>query len=105
MPYSVYIIKLERTVHTKGRFKKANPLQQAGKPCFYVGSTSKQPDERFLQHKSGIKSNRFVHEFGERRIGLSKVFENFKTRQEAEAAEEKIALRLREKGYGVWFGV
>jgi hypothetical protein len=105
MPYSVYIIKLDRAVLTKGRFIKANPHLHQGKPCIYVGSTSKRPDERFLQHKNGVKCNRFVHEFGLRLVELSALFKNFKTRQEAETAEEKIALKLREKGYGVWFGV
>ncbi len=106
MPFSIYIIELDPAVLKRARFKKANPAHRPGKPCVYVGSTFKDPEERFSQHKTGVRANRYAREFGLRLTPLAlEHFGRFKTREVAEKAEELVALKLREKGYAVWFGV
>jgi predicted GIY-YIG superfamily endonuclease len=106
LPYSIYIIELDPRVLTRTRFKKASPAWRPGRACLYVGSTFKDPEERFQQHKAGVRANRYVREFGIRPLPLARQhFGTFRSREEAERAEELVALKLREEGFAVWFGV
>jgi len=57
--YSVYVIELLPEVWKEKKFLAPN-THAAGGPAFYVGQTSKTPEERFLQHKAGEHSNKFV---------------------------------------------
>ena len=41
--YHVYVIELSKDVLYEGRFKKANPDYDYGKPCVYVGMTVSDP--------------------------------------------------------------
>lgn len=73
--------------------------------------TSKTPQERFQQHKSGHKNKKgykisanIVEKYGlYLRPSLYKDIAPCKKRQDALAMEEKLALSLRKKGYAVWF--
>ena len=60
----VYVIELSKDVLYEGKFKRANPDYQPGKPCVYVGMTGLDPDLRFDRHKAGIQANKFVQTFG-----------------------------------------
>ena len=62
--YHVYVIELSKDVLYEGRFRKANPDYEIGKPCVYVGMTGLDPDQRFDKHKAGLQSNRYVRQFG-----------------------------------------
>ena len=100
--YSVYIIQLDPTVLEKKKFREANPNHNPKRPCLYVGMTGKTPDERFQQHKAGIKANRYVKEYGKwLRRKMYKEF-NPMTYEEAVAKEIDLAEELRRKGYAVW---
>ena len=104
--YNVYVIELSRDVLQHTKFVEANLYLRAGKPCVYVGSTYLTPEERFQQHLDGYKSNRYAREYGiQLRPRLYKNLQGFKTREQAEEAEEKRALSLRKRGYAVWYGV
>ena len=106
MPYTLYVIELDREVLTRSRFSKANPDHRPDKPCVYVGSTWLTAETRFAQHKSGVKSNRYVRDSGVKLMPrLYRNHQTYATRAEAEAAEERVALRLRKRGCAVWFGV
>ena len=51
MVYSIYVIELKKEVLKHRKFKEANPNYIPGKPCVYVGYTSKTPEERYQQHQ------------------------------------------------------
>ena len=62
--HHVYVVELSERVWSEPRFRRANPNYDLTKPCVYVGMTGSDPDLRFDRHKAGIKSNRFVLEYG-----------------------------------------
>lgn len=100
--YRVYVIELDPDVMSKTRFAKANPDRREDKPCVYVGSTVLTPEERFQRHLEGRKASKYVTEFGVRlRPKLYRNVGPFELREQAEAAEERLAERLRKRGYGV----
>lgn len=100
--FNVYVIGLNRAVLRVPKFVRENPKYNPTKPCVYVGMTALSPQERFLNHRRGIKACKFVRDYGEylkprhyRRL-------NPMTYVEAQAMEREIARRLRNKGYAVW---
>jgi predicted GIY-YIG superfamily endonuclease len=97
------VIELSRDALEKKRVAGENPDRREDKPCVYVGQTARTPEERFAQHKAGVRSSRFVREFGVRlRPRLYANVGPFETRAEAERAEGKLAEKLRRRGYSVW---
>ena len=51
--YSIYVVELDSAVLSERRFVERNPDYRGGSPCVYIGMTSRTPEERFEQHKSG----------------------------------------------------
>jgi hypothetical protein len=108
--YSVYVVELSRKVFTEDRkFREANPQYNGVLECVYVGMTSKTPQERLLQHKTGARSKKghklssdIVRRFG--RYLRPSLYQHIGPLSRAEALEiEKgLALELRRKGYAVW---
>ncbi|RYZ50026.1 MAG: ribose-5-phosphate isomerase, partial [Sphingobacteriales bacterium] len=79
--------------------------------CLYVGMTSKTPAERFKQHKTGYVNAKghnlsayFARQYGAylRPSLYEHLNEKSMTREQALAAEAKLARELRKKGYAVW---
>lgn len=110
--YTVYVIELSRKVFSENRkFREANPQFNGVLECLYVGMTSKTPQERFKQHKTGALSKKghnlassIVQKYGSYpRPSLYNHLEPFKTRAEAVKMEEQLALELRRKRYAVWY--
>lgn len=102
--YHIYVIELDLEVVRFRKVREENPDYVDGMPCLYVGQTAKTPEERFQQHLSGTKSNRYVRKFGRRlRPDIFERYNPLRTRQEAEAMEERLAEKLRTRGYAVWF--
>ena len=111
--YKVYVIELSKRVFTEhAKFRAANPQFNGVLECLYVGMTSKTPEERLAQHKTGYISKKghnisaaIVRKYGT--FLRSSLHDHINatpmTRKEALAAEEKLALDLRRKGYAVWF--
>ncbi|HRN38012.1 MAG TPA: ribose-5-phosphate isomerase, partial [Flavobacteriales bacterium] len=103
---TVYVIELSRKVFTEHRkFREANPQYNGVLECLYVGQTSKRPQERLAQHKSGARtasghklSSDIVRKYG--------LYQNIGPLGRAEAleVEKGLALELRGKGYAVWWG-
>ena len=94
------------------KFRAANPQFNGVLECLYVGMTSKEPAERFSQHKTGYISkmgynisSRLVYRYGA--YLRPSLYEHINAkpmnRKEALMMEEKLALDLRRKGYAVWF--
>jgi hypothetical protein len=100
--HNVYVIRLDEAVLKDRKFAAENPQRDPAKPCVYVGMTGHTPEERFKQHKAGIKSCRLVEKYGTRLMrGL---YENFNpmTYEEAARMEPELAQRLRANGFAVW---
>ena len=112
MPYHVYVIELSKKVFTENaKFRAANPQFNGVLQCLYVGMTSKTPQERFKQHKTGYRNKKgiklsanIVEKYGTYlRPSLYNHIGPLKTRAEALAMEKILALELRRKRYAVWF--
>ena|SRR5947209_1869035 len=100
--HSVYVIKLDKKVLRRKKFREANPNYNPLKPCVYVGMTGLDPEQRFQNHMSGHKASKWAQSFGERL--LPKLYEHLNPMTSAEAEEKEIELRrkLRNQGFGVW---
>ena len=99
---NIYVIELELEVLEHRKFREANPNYVEGKKCFYVGMTGRTPQERFLQHKRGYKSNSYAKKYG---IGLRPWYYeklNPMSSEEAQKMEIEKTRRLRKRGFGVW---
>ena len=111
--YRVYVIELAKKVFTENtKFRNANPQFNGVLQCVYVGMTSKTPEERFIQHKTGYVNRKgyklsanIVQKYGTylRPSLYSHINVKPMTRQQALIMEEKLALDLRRQGYAVWF--
>lgn len=108
--YYVYVIELSKKVFTENRrFREANPQFNGVLECLYVGMTSKTPQERFKQHKTGALSKKghnlsssIVRKYG---TYLRPSLYNHlppMSRTEALKIEKQLTLELRRKRYAVW---
>lgn len=113
MKYQVYVVELSKKVFSENRkFREANPQFNGVLECVYVGMTSKDPTERFKQHKTGYVSKKghdissaIVFKYGAylRPSLYRHLNEKGMTRTEALQMEKSLSLELRRKGYAVWF--
>ena len=114
MPYTLYVIELKRKVAKRNKFKKRNPEYANKKRCVYVGMTSKTPEQRLQEHLTravGKKGNKLystmVAKYGKQDGLVKRLYRNYQnipTKALAEAAEERLAAKLKKRGYGVWWG-
>ena len=108
--YSIYVIELDKSILELKKFREENPNYIEGKPCVYVGYTSKTPEERFEQHITGAKNkkgysiySKKVKKYGLRlKPRLYNSHNPIKSQDEAMKMEVKKARRLRKRGYAVW---
>ena len=90
--YTIYIINL---------VDDPAPDPSAGK-WVYVGETSKTPEDRFDEHKSGTRDNKAAREHGrDLNYDLMKDFPQVRFRQDSEWLEADTGEKLRESGYVV----
>jgi hypothetical protein len=111
--YQVYVIELSKRVFSENtRFRLANPQFNGVLECLYVGMTSKTPQERLIQHKTGYVNKKghklaayIVQKYGRylRPSLYDQINAKPMNRQQALMMEEKLALDLRRQGYAVWF--
>ncbi|MGE5244958.1 MAG: hypothetical protein ACM3SQ_12085 [Betaproteobacteria bacterium] len=80
-----------------------NPLGD-GRAGYYVGMTGLTPEERFENHKSGIKAARVVRRFGERLVPRLYAHLNPMSYEKAQRMEAALADSLRKRGYLVFGG-
>lgn len=99
---NLYVIRLDDDVLDKRKFREANPDYVEGMPCLYVGCTSLEPAERFLQHKEGYKACKYVRDFGEFLQWEAFAHLNPVPAAEGERRERELAQNLRKKGFAVW---
>ena len=75
-----------------------------GKPGYYVGMTGLTPEQRFENHRHGIKAARVVRKFGERLVPKLYQHLNPMPYAKAKAMEVFLADSLRKRGYRVYGG-
>jgi hypothetical protein len=97
--HSVYVVLLAPEAARLREVRAANPGPKKGKTCVYVGMTGLAPEERFANHKAGIKAARVVQLFGLRLLPeLYQVF-NPMPFDAAVQMERDLAEDLRAQGY------
>ena len=89
--HSVYVVYLR------------NP-EGDGRAGYYVGMTGLSPDERFKNHKAGIKAARIVRKYGVRLV--PKLYDHLNPMPYERAVEMEVFLAesLRKRGYLVYGG-
>jgi hypothetical protein len=75
-----------------------------GKAGYYVGMTGLTPEERFANHKAGIKSAGVVRRFGVRLVPTLYEHLNPMTYEDAVRMEFELAESLRKRGFQVFGG-
>lgn len=75
-----------------------------GKAAYYVGMTGLTPEQRFQNHKQGLKAARVVRRFGERLV--PRLYAHLNPMPYAKAVQMEVALAasLRKRGYVVYGG-
>ena len=75
-----------------------------GKAGYYVGMTGLTPEERFQNHKNGVKAARVVRTFGVRLVPRLYAHLNQMPYEKAKDMEAALADSLRKRGYVVFGG-
>jgi len=89
--HSVYVVYLR------------NPKRD-GKAGYYVGMTGLSPEQRFENHKKGVKAARIVKKHGQRLVPKLYAHLNPMPYEKAKAMEVMLADSLRKRGYVVFGG-
>lgn len=113
----IYAIQLDGSIRNDSAFVKLNPHWNGESEAFYVGQTSKEREERYIQHTAGEKSNKYVRKYGlkpfekadatERLVqeltgnNIQIIAENLRYYQ-ALYYERKLTLELRKRGYAAY---
>ena len=102
--HSVYVVLLDSAVGRLKKVKATNPSRAKGKPCVYVGMTGLTPEERFANHKAGVKDAWYVKRYGLRL--MAELFEHLNPMPFEAAVQMEIDLAedLRREGYTVTGG-
>jgi hypothetical protein len=97
--HHVYVVLLDEKA--RKLLKSANPGCRRDKPCVYVGMSGLMPEERFANHKAGIKAASIVQRFGIRLI--PELFEHLNPMpfEAAATMERDLAEDLRRQGFAV----
>ena len=100
---NLYVIQLDPLVRKDSRaFRKKNPNYKANKHCLYVGTTVLTPKERFAQHKTGIRSNRYAKKYGLRLLPELYRDQPILTANNYVKEEKAYAEALRIQGHAAW---
>jgi hypothetical protein len=102
--HCVYVVLLDDRAAKLSRVRRENPNHDPAKPCIYVGMTGLTPDERFANHKAGLKAAYVVKRYGIKL--LPEFYECFNPMPFEAAAqmETELAEDLRAQGYAVTGG-
>jgi hypothetical protein len=102
--HHVYVVSLDSAVGKLKKVRAENPKRDPRKPCVYVGMTGLTPEERFANHKAGIKSAWAVKRYGIRLLPELYVHLNPMPYEAAAQMEKDLAEDLRRAGYTVTGG-
>jgi len=102
--HHVYVVLLEPAVGNFRKVRTENPERNPEKPCVYVGMTGLTPEERFANHKAGIKDASLVKNYGVRLLPELYAHLNPMPFTAAAQMEMDLAEDLRRAGYTVTGG-
>ena len=102
--HNVYVVLLAPAVATFRKVRAENHLSDPRQPCVYVGMTGLTPEERFANHKSGIKDASLVKRYGLRLLPELYAHLNPMPFEAAAQMEKDLAEDLRRAGYTVTGG-
>lgn len=97
----VYVVLLDADAADERRVLEDNPGRDPGKPCVYVGMTGLTPEERFANHKKGVKASSIVQRYGVRLLPELYDWLNPMPFEAAVRMEQDLAEDLRRQGYTV----
>ena len=102
--HHVYVVLLDPAVGRIRKVRAENPDRDPRQPCVYVGMTGLTPEERFANHKAGIKDASLVKRYGIRL--LPELYAHLNPMPYAAAVEMEVDLAadLRCAGYTVTGG-
>ncbi len=98
--FSVYVFALDSRVGKRAPVRRLNPDADPTKPVVSVGQTGKTPEERFQEHRTGIRSGKYyrpddcLHLLPELYKRLNRMTELQSLRM-----ERGLAYWLRKEGY------
>lgn len=102
--HHVYVVLLDPVVAKMRKVKAANLKRNPALPCVYVGMTGLPPEQRFANHKAGIKAASLVKRYGIRLMPELYAHLNPMPFEAAAQMEIDIAEDLRRAGYTVTGG-
>ena len=102
--HHVYVVLLDSAVGKNRKVRAANPKRDPKKPCVYVGMTGLSPEERFANHKAGIKAAWVTKRYGLRLLPELYAHLNPMPFDAAVQMEMDLAEDLRRAGYTVTGG-
>ena len=102
--HNVYVVLLAPAAGRLRVVRAANPKRDPKKPCIYVGMTGLTPEERFSNHKAGIKDAWVVKRYGLRLLPELYAHLNPMPFDAAAQMERDFAEDLRRAGYTVTGG-
>jgi hypothetical protein len=102
--HNVYVVLLDPAVGKIRKVRVENPNRDPRKPCVYVGMTGMTPEERFENHKAGIKDAPVVNRYGVRLLPELYAHLNPMPFESAAQMERDLAEDLRRAGCTVTGG-
>ena len=102
--HSVYVILLDPAAAAHRSVLRLNPGRDPAKPCLYVGMTGLAVEERFRNHKNGLKSAWIVKRYGIRLLPELYEYLNPMPYEAAAQMEKDLTADLRAAGYTVTGG-
>ena len=99
--HNVYVVLLYQAVGKLRKVRAINPGRDPNKPCIYVGMTGLTPEERFKNHKQGIKASSLVKRYGIRLLPELYTHLNPMPYEAAMQMEMDLTEDLRRAGYTV----
>jgi hypothetical protein len=96
--HNVYVVLLDSAVGKLRKVRVANPSRVPDKPCVYVGMTDLTPEERFANHRRGIKDAWVVKRYGVRLLPELYAHLNPMPFEAAAQMEKDLADDLRRAG-------
>jgi hypothetical protein len=102
--HNFYVVFLDPAVGRMRKVRAVNPDRNLKKPCVYVGLTGLSPEERFSNHKAGIKDASMVKRYGIRLLPELFAHLNPMPFDAAARMEVDLAGDLRRAGFTVTGG-
>jgi predicted GIY-YIG superfamily endonuclease len=102
--HNVYVIELDPAAAMSPRAQRLNPRRDPQKPCVYVGMTGLTVEQRFANHKAGVKASNVVRRYGRRLVPELFTHLNPMPYEAAMVMERELAQDLRAQGYTVFGG-